>query len=264
MEAKWKGLSLAVVVAIAFLFALSGLAAAAGSGYDLSFSQAAGGANPNADLVAVSSNDPGGANLSVQFTVAGQIVVNSNLTGYIVWFGGSSDVNATADVVFSNNTTSGFYLGYGSSAGTYGSLPFTISGGGATLSFTIAKTILPSSSDFSLNAEAVTGINSKTPSASWLGSSYGNGATGSCNGSTCTTTPSGSTSSFDWWIVIIPVVVIVVIVAVVLMLVMRKKPPAPSPMMGQPGQPMGQPGWENSAPSNMGQNPPPPPPPGVQ
>jgi hypothetical protein len=265
MEAKWKGLSLGVVVAIAFLFALSGLASAAGSGYDLSFSQAAGGANPNIDLVALSSNDPGGPNLTVQFTVAGQIVTNSNTSAYLVWFGGSSEANATADVVFTNNSTMGIYLGDGNNAGAFGYLPFTISGGGATLSFSIAKTILPSASAFTMNAEAGSGQSATSGSLSWLGSNYAGGQTGSCNGSTCTTTTGAGSTSFNWWIVIVPVIVIVVIIVVVLMLMMRKKPPAPTPMTGQPGQPMGQPGWDNSAQPPMGQ---PagqyPPPPGVQ
>jgi hypothetical protein len=265
MEAKWKGLSVAVVVAIAFLLALSGLARAAGSGYDLSFTQSAGGVAANIDLVAVSSNDPGGPNLTVQFTVAGQIVTNSNDTGYLVWFGGSSATNATADAVFTNNSTAGIYLGYGNDAGAFGSLPFTISGGGATLSFSIEKTILPTASDFTLNVEAGSGSSDRSGSISWLGSNYAGGQTGNCNGSTCTTTTGGGSTPFDWWIVIIPVIVVVVIIVVVLMLVMRKKPPAPAPMMGQPGQPMGQPGWDNAAQPPMGQ---PtgqsPPPPGVQ
>ena len=150
---KWLGLS--PIAALAFVLVLSGNVAASGSGYNQSFSQAASGSNANADMTAVSTNDPGGANVSVQFTVAGQVILNSDTYVYEVWFGGSTAGNATAYGIFSNNSTNGFYLGYGSNSGSYGNLPYTLSGGGSTLSFSIAKAILPPSSSFTLNAVAV-------------------------------------------------------------------------------------------------------------
>lgn len=256
---KWLGLS--PIAALAFVLVLSGSVAASGSGYNQSFSQAASGSNANADMTAVSTNDPGGANVSVQFTVAGQVILNSDTYVYEVWFGGSTAGNATAYGIFSNNSTNGFYLGYGSNSGSYGNLPYTLSGGGSTLSFSIAKAILPPSSSFTLNAVAVY-VSGSSYSYSWLGSDYGlgGGGSGSCTGNSCTLTPAAS--AFNYWIVIIPVIVIVVVVVVVLMLVMRKKKGTPPPPMGQPGQPAwgaqppaapGQPTWQN-----------PPPPPGTQ
>jgi len=266
MEAKWKGLSLVAIVAVAFVLALSGLASAAGSGYNQSFSQSANGSNVNSDLTSVSTNDPGGLNLTTSFTVAGQVILNSDTYIYEIWYGGSSASNATAYAFFSNNTTAGFYAGYGSNAGSFGYLPFTVSGGGSTLTFSIAKTILPPASSFTLNAVAVYG-STGSYSYSWLGNNFnglGGGGGGTCTGSSCTVT--SSSSSFNWLIVIIPVIVIVVVVVVVLVLLMRKKRPTQPAMMGQPGGPMmgapGQPAWGAPPPppsgQPYGQSPPPP------
>jgi hypothetical protein len=262
MEAKWSRWGLGAVVTVVVALLLGGVASASGSGYNLTFSQAARGTNANTDLVAVSSNDPGGPNITVQFTVAGTLVLNSDQYVYGVWFGGSGPGNSTAAVEFSNNSTAGFYDGYGANSAQYGYMPYTLSAGGATLTFSIAKTIVPPPSSFALNAYAATGSKGSY-SYSWLGSSYSGG--GSCTTTSCTTTTSsGSSGAFSsWWLVIIPVVVVVVIVIVVLVLLMRRKPAQPG-MMPPPGQPSmappGQTGWGNPPPptSPPGAMPPPP------
>ncbi len=258
METKAKALGIVAVFSVVALLGLTGLAAASGTGYDLSFTQSASGSNANADLTAVSSNDPGGPNITVTLTVAGTFQLTSGDYFYGAWFGGSSVTNATAEAVFTNNSTVGYYAGYGSGAGGFGYLTYTLSSGGSTLTFSIAKTIVPPSTSYSLNGFALySSDDGKTGTYSWLGSNYNGG--GTCTTTACTGTGgTTSSSSFDWWIVIIPVVVIVVVIALVLVFVMRRKPPM-QPAMGQPmappGAPMdaaGQPTW---------QNPPPPPPP---
>jgi hypothetical protein len=232
------------------MLALTGFAAAAGSGYDQNFSQAASGSTPDGDITAVSSNDPGGLNITVSLTVAGTFQLSSGDYFYGVWFGGSTPANATAEALFTNNTTAGIYVGYGSGAGAYGSMLFTLSNGGSTLSFSIAKTIVPPAASFTLNGFALyTTDNGKTGSYSWLGNNYNGG--GTCTSTSCSTTSGTSSTPFNWWLVIIPVVVVVVIIIVVVALMMRRKPPAQPammPPMGAPDQP-------------MGQAPPPPPPP---
>jgi len=257
-----------VVAAVTCLVALSGLASASGSGYNLSFTQSANGSNPNSDLVAVSSSYSSGPNLSAQFTVAGTVVTTSDDYVYEVWFGGSAAGNATAYAIFENNTTSGYYFGETSNAGSFGVLGFALSNGGATLSFSIATDLLPPSSSFTLNAVAIYGTETSY-SYSWLGSDYGptgngGGGSGTCTATSCTSTPAGSSGSGSWTYIIIGVVVVVVVVALVLVLVMRKKKGTPPPPpMGQPGQPA----WGAPPPPAGGpqtwQNPPPPPPPGT-
>jgi hypothetical protein len=268
---KWAGpgAGLVVVAAVACLVALSGLASASGSGYNLSFTQSANGSNANSDLIAVSSSYSSGPNLSAQFTVAGTVVTNSEDYIYEVWFGGSSDSNATAYTLFSNNTTSGYYFGETSNAGSFGQLPFTLSNGGATLSFSIATDLLPPSSSFTLNAVAIYGTETSY-SYSWLGSDYGptgngGGGSGTCTATSCTTTPAGSSGVGSWTYIIVGVIVVVVVVALVLVLVMRKKKGTPPPPgMGQPGQPAwGAPPPPGGGGSQTWQNPPPPPPPGT-
>lgn len=259
MEAKWKGLSVAVVVAIAFVFALSGLASAAGSGYNQSYTQSAGHASVAAvDLTSVSSSYSGGPTIAVSFTVSGQIMWQTDGYGYLVYFGGTAESNATAYAVFSNGTA-GFVAPAGHPEG--GLLTPTVNGG--TLSFNMNVTDVGPASSYAIDVLAVEYTSSTTGTYSWLGTHYSAG--GTCTSSTSCTTSSGS-SSFDWWIVIIPVVVVAVVV-IVLLLMMQKKGPTQPAMMGQPGQPMGQPGQPDAG-TAAAQGQPnwqtPPPPPGAQ
>ncbi|MGA8275382.1 MAG: hypothetical protein WB789_07300 [Thermoplasmata archaeon] len=261
MQARWKGLGLSAVVGIAFLVALSGGAVATGSGYNQSYTESAGhSSNSAVDLVATSSSYTSGPNLSVSLTVSGDINYANSSYVYEIWFDGTLSTNATAYAVFTDGTAG--YLGGADHSG-FGLLFPVISGG--TLSFSVATAVVGSSTGFFFDAFALYGASKTTGTFTWLGANYTGGVT--CTGTGCTTT-SGTTSTFDWWIVIIPVIVIVVIVVIVLALVMRKKPPAQPAMMGQPGQPMGQPdqpAW-GAPPAGQPNWPTPPssPPPGVQ
>jgi hypothetical protein len=264
MQTRWKGLGLSAVVALAFVVALSGGAAATGSGYNQSYTQSAGhSSNAAVDLVSASTSYSSGPNISVSFSVSGSINYASSDYGYYVWFGGTAVSNATAYAIFTNGSAD--YLGGSSDSGAFGTLVPTISGG--TLSFSIATALVGPASSFSFDVFAFEGTASNVGSYSWLGSNFngqtGNGGGGTCTGTSCTST--STTSTFNWWIVIIPVVVIILVIVVVLVLLMRKKPAQPG-MMGQPGQPMtgapGQPAWGAPPAPPAGQSPPPPPPPG--
>ncbi|HEV2429172.1 MAG TPA: hypothetical protein VGV64_04915, partial [Thermoplasmata archaeon] len=93
--------------AIAILL-LAGLAAAGGSGYSQSYTRGAGSVSDSSvDLISVSTSDPGGANISVQFQVSGHLNMASQTTGYYVWFGGSSQSNSSAWIFFVDNATFG-------------------------------------------------------------------------------------------------------------------------------------------------------------
>jgi hypothetical protein len=74
---SWK---LALVgTMIAGLLAVAPLASASGSGYNLSFSHAAGSSSNSAvDLVALSTTDGGGATVSVTFSVSGTLNLASS------------------------------------------------------------------------------------------------------------------------------------------------------------------------------------------
>jgi hypothetical protein len=259
MEAKWKGLSLVVVIAVAFVLGLSGFVSATGSGYDQSYTQSSGHSSvADVDLVAASSSYSSGPNLTVSFTVSGSIDFSLDTDqGYIVWFGGSTTANATAYAVFVNASS----LWVSTAPVGEGVLFPQVSG--ATLSFSIATAQLPSAASFTFNVLAYHGFSQTSGQYSWLGTNYNGG--GTCTGTSCTTTT--GTTSFDWWIVIIPVIVIVVIIVLVLVLVMRKKPPTQPGTMGPAGQPMGQPGQPGSGTSAPMDQPswqtPPPPPPGA-
>ncbi|MCI4349843.1 MAG: hypothetical protein L3J93_06485, partial [Thermoplasmata archaeon] len=97
-------------------------AAASGSGYNLSYSRAAGSTSVGAvDLTSVSSSDTGASNLTISFTVSGTPDLQSSNYFYFVWFGGSSAGNATGYVSFSNSATGSYYFFSGSSSS--GTLP---------------------------------------------------------------------------------------------------------------------------------------------
>jgi len=254
MEAKWKGVGLVFVLAVAFVLGLGGFAAATGSGYNQSYTQSAGHATNGAvDLVAASSSYTSGPSLTISFSVSGSISYTGAEVGYIVWFGGSSYENATAYAVFANGSA----VWISTTPTGEGLLTPQVSG--STLSFSMPTANLPAPASFTFNVLAYDGYTQSTGTYSWLGTDYNGG--GTCTGSTCTTT--GTSSSFNWWIVIVPVVIIVVVIVVVLVMVMRKKPPTAAPMMGQPMSP---PGGDMSGQPSMGAptGPSPPPPPGVQ
>jgi hypothetical protein len=217
------------LAALSVLVVVLGAATAAGSGYDLSFSQAP--PIPIADvaLIDLLTNDPGGNNVTVTITVDGVFVLNSTEYSYSLFFGGGAAENATAYVDFSNNGTLGTYVTLATGVAPAGSLNATLSNGDSELTFSISKAVLGgSSTDFVANARA--GYSSSSTDAnSYIGSYYGSGNSGSCTGVGCGPMTHTAPASFDWWIVIVPVLAVVAVVAIVLMLVFRTKPPANSP-----------------------------------
>jgi hypothetical protein len=244
---RLSGLSMIVVTAAVLMI---GLASASGNGYDLSYSRAAGTTvYSQVDLTAVSSNDPGGSNITVSFTVSGTIALNPD-DAYFVWFGGSTTGNATAWVLMTNNTTAFWYESY-YSGGSFGPLLVSVSGGTAT--FSIAKSVVGPASTFSLNAEALYS-SGETYGGSWLGTNYGAGSGGTCIGSSCTTGGGGSSGSSNNWlgIAIVVVAIVVVVVLVVVLMVMRKKKTesrAPAPVDSQqPAAPPQQPPADGAPP----------------
>ena len=249
--------SLPLVAAVAVLLSLGPVGAipASGSGYNLTFSQAAGGvSNPNVDLVALSSQDPGGSNITISYTVSGTLELNGTSDpgyGYLLFFGGTTQSNSSAVVTFGNNTTAGTLL-YSSSNGVgVLALFFVLSNGGSTMTFSLAKAVVGPASTFSLNAEAIY-HSSSAYVFSFLGSAYqGSGGGGCPSTGGCTPAPSGGGSSspgnFLLYVGIIALVVVAVaVVAVVLILRRSNRPPG----LAGPG------GWYPGGPM-----PPPPPPP---
>jgi hypothetical protein len=259
---------LVAVLALTLSLGLAAAVPASGSGYNLTFTQSAGTVpNPNVDLVALSSNDPGGSNITVSFTVSGTIELNGIQNPgytYVVFFGGSSQANSTAFITFHNNSTAGDVL-YSSSGG-YGSffIAFVLSSGGSTLTFSVAKAVVGPASTFSLNAEAVYST-SGTYVLGFLGSAFG-GPGGGGGGGTCTSTgvctPTSGTGTSSpvnyllYGVIIAVIVAVVVVVAVVLLRRRSTPPPGPSgPGAWYPGAPTPPP------PPPQGLPPPPPPPP---
>jgi hypothetical protein len=212
----------------AILVVLGG-ATAAGSGYDLSFSQAPTIPIADAALIDLLTYDPGGNNVTVTITVDGVFVLNSSEYTYSLFFGGGAAENATAYVAFSNNSTRGTYVTLATGVSPAGSLNATLSNGNSELSFSISKAVLGgSSTDFVANARA----GYSTPSTvanSYIGSYYGTGDSGSCTGAGCGSSTPPPASPFDWWLVIVPVVAVVAVLAIVLMIAFRRKPPADAP-----------------------------------
>ena len=229
---------------------LGAVAAASGSGYNLSYSRGAGStANSAIDLVGVSSSDGGGATVSVSFTVSGTLNLHDGQYSYFVWFGGSTSGNSTAWATFTNNTTAGQYYSTSGGGSSFGPLPFTATG--STLTFAMNKTALPPASAFTVNVDALYLSNSgSSEGISWLGTDYSGGAScgpGGCLGST----PSSIFAPLVLAAIIAGVVIVViVVVVVVLVVVMRRKrtpppvampptvlPPAPPPMAPLPPTP---------------------------
>ena len=248
------------------------------AGYDQSYSRAAGSTSvADVDLVGLTSNDPGGLNITVSFSVSGTVVLNSGDYVYYVYFGGTGTSNSTAWVIFNNNTTAGEYFGVGSNSISSGNMNYTLSNGGSTLAFSIGKAVVGPATNFSVDAYAEYGTNSQF-SFSWLGTDYnsgtgsgsgggtggGGGGGGTCTASGCVGTSGGATNSNSLWLYIgLGVVVLVVALVATLLLLRRKKvQPAPAvpPPMGYYAPPPPGSSPAMPPPPNNYQSPPPPPP----
>ncbi len=217
--------ALALLAGVASCLVVLGSAAAAGSGYDLSFTQAPTTAISDVALIDLLTSDPGGSNITVTLVVDGVFVLNSPEYSYSMYFAAGPFENATAFVQFSNTSASGSYETLEGGSSMYGTVLATLSNGNSELSFSIAKAVVGNSTGFEANA-AATFSSSATQASSQLGSTYGGG--GSCTGVGCSPTGSGG-SPFDWWIVIVPALVVVAVVAIVLVVALRRKPATPSP-----------------------------------
>ncbi len=228
-SAWWVALA---VVAGALVVGSAGLASAAGSGYDLSFSQAPSTAIRSAALIGITTYDPGGANLTVTLTLDGPFVLNTTSYEYSVDFGGGSQLNASAYALFGNNTTAGSYVSLEPSSAPAGVLLFSLSNSGTVLTFSIAKVAVGTSSGFIVNAFATATVGTTTASSA-LGSFYQN--VGSCSGPLCPTS-SGGGNPFEDWAVLLPIVVAVALVALVVVALRRRGSP---PASGAPPPPPG-------------------------
>ena len=229
--------ALAVPLVLAVLLFV-GTAAASGSGYNLSYSRTGGSVSvASVDLIAVSSTDSGGNNITAFLQVSGTLVLNSATTGYWVWFGGSTTSNSTAWVFITNNTTAGNYF---SSNGGFssGHVLLTTGNGGSSVSFSIAKTVVGSATNFAINVYAWTG-SSTSSTISWLGTNYQGG--GSCANGVCVATAAPLFSGYVLYGTIAGVIVIVVIVVLLLLVLRRRRPPTqpapPPPSAGMPPAP---------------------------
>ena len=269
-----------IVVGIVIALGLVGASqmVTTGSGYDQSYSRAAGSSSVAAvDLVSVSSNDPGGTNITVSFSVSGTVVLNSGDYLYYVYFGGTGSGNSSAWTIFSNNSTAGEYYGGGSNSFSFGTMGFTLTNGGSTLTFSIGKAVVGPATNFSVDAYAEYATNSQF-SFTWLGTDYnsgtgsgsgggtggGGGGGGTCTASGCVGTSGGATNSNALWLYIGLGVVLVVVALVAVLLLLRRKKVAPTPSVPPP---MGYyapppPGTSPAMPPppNNYQSPPPPPP----
>ncbi len=217
-------------VAALSLLLLLGTAGASGSGYNLSYTRAAGSvANGAIDLISVSSTDPGGPNITASFQVSGALVLNSPNYGYLVWFGGSTASNSTAWVSIVDNSTTASLL----SSSSFATIAFTTSGG-SSASFSLAKAVVGGASTFGINVYAYTGT-SGSASYSWLGTNYQatGGGGGTCTASGCTTT-AGTALIAAWvWTAVAGAIVAVVVVVLVVVLLLRRKQPG-TPLMAPP------------------------------
>ena len=248
-------LGASAATAVALVLLISGSVAASGSGYNLSYSTTPTVTNTNVGLTSVSSSYTSGPNLTVSFTVAGTVILNSGDYFYYAYFGGTAESNATAFAFFTNNTTAGYYDSV--SADSFGVMFFTLSNGGSTLSFSIATAAVGPSSSFAVDVFAVYGTVT-AGQYSWLGTHYS--GSGSCGASGCVTTPTSTSSGLGGIVLyaIIGVVVAVVIIALVVVLVMRgRRGPSAAPPPMAPGAMPPPPPGTGSPPT-----PPPPPPQG--
>ena len=273
-----------IVALLGGILAVTPLATASGSGYDLSYSRSAGSTSVSSvDLVSVETNDPGGNNITVSFAVSGGIDVSSSDVFYWAWFGGTTSSNSTAWVVISNSTNATYYSASGSGE-SVGQLIVSVSPV-STVTFSLAKSVVGPASTFGVNVEAAYESGSSY-AVSWLGTDFsssgsgsgsgggGGGGGGGCTGTTCTGSPSTSSSSssgISSWVVLGSVAAVIVVALLVVLLVvlprMRAKPPVPpAPRYpGYPGQPAPTPPPGGSPLPPPGSMPPPPPshPPGA-
>ncbi|MGI0131666.1 MAG: hypothetical protein ACREDK_01005 [Thermoplasmata archaeon] len=226
---------LAVVAVLALVPSL----ASASSGYNQSYSRAAGSTtNSHIDLTLLASQDLGNGKLQVHFQTSGSLDLTSSDYQYYVYFGGATSSASTASVSFSNNTTVGTKV---SSAG-FGTVPYTVSSGGTEVTFEMNESELPSASTFTLNAIATAG-----------GSAYGVSSIGS------DFAPVQNLVNTLFWIEVafgIVVVVIIVVIVVVLVVHRRRAPPPPPAPAYAPS-----PSYPPMAPMAPGGGMPPPPPP---
>ncbi|MGC2789456.1 MAG: hypothetical protein WA547_05295 [Thermoplasmata archaeon] len=255
-----------MAAAIAAVLVLSGGVAASGSGYNLSYTQTYTGSYPAIGLTGVSSSYSSGSNITASFTVSGQINLVSDDYSYDFWFGGTASTNTTAWVFISNNTTTGEYYGGTSESSEYGTINYTLSNGGSTLTLSIATNVVGPSSSFAIDVFAGYST-STTGSYDWLGTDYGDFGGGGGNGVTCTATsctaaPAAASSLLSGLLLyaVLGIVVVVIVIVVVVMLVMRgKKPPTSAPAPGAGWMPPPQPGMAPPPPQYQPMPPPPPP-----
>jgi len=213
---------------IAVVVAFFPIAAAAGSGYSLNFSQSPGQSSDAAvDLIALSTTDPGGAQITTTFQVSGTLNLHDSNFDYTVYFGGSGSSSGNyASAIFSNDSQ-GTWISGSSGGSGYGSLPYTVGSGGSSLTFSMNKTAVGPAATFAVNAFAA----DSNSGASWIGSDYSGGPGGTCTGTNCVTTATANAVLWLWLSVAIIVVVVVVVLVVVLLVMRRKRTP---PMAGQP------------------------------
>jgi hypothetical protein len=242
---------------------LAPLASAAGSGYNLSFSVgSSSGVQANVDLVSLTTSVSGSSQVAVSAQVAGQIVTNSADYFYYFYFGGTGAANSSAYYYLSDNATAGLFYSFVGGSYAAGNNPYTLSGGGSTITFDVNQSEVGSAGAFTANAEAVSLTGSGTGgSVTWLGSQNPNGGGGTCiTVNDCTSLATAVNNAIAIWVyaTVAIIVVVVVIVVVILVVVMRKKK-TPPPMMAQP--PYYAPGAAPMSPPGGTMPPPPPPPP---
>ncbi|MCI4333289.1 MAG: hypothetical protein L3K01_06155 [Thermoplasmata archaeon] len=220
------------------------------SGYNQSYTRAAGSTSYSAiDLTSVTSHDPGGSNLTVTFTVSGTPDLTSNNYEYSVYFDGGAQGNSTASVYISNNTSATFYS---SSTGGSSSSNIPYQASGSTITLSVSKAAVGPSAGYEVNVETIYS-NPQTSAfgESWLGTTYSGSCSTFGNCGPAIGNPAALFGLAIWFfaaVIVGVIVVIVVIVVVVVVVVGRSKTPGPPPMMPpQPGA------W--------GPPPPPPPPP---
>ncbi len=229
------------------------------SGYNQSYTKTAGSTpNANVDLVGLTSTYAGGPSLGVVVKVAGSFQATSASYVYIVWFGGSSSSNATAEFIVSNNSTSGEYYGFSNGGGGFGTENFTLFGGGSSLNFTFPVSLVGPASSFSLAAYAEY-VGSSSYDISWIGAGYtgtgggGGGGGGGCSGVVCSNGPSASPSNNGWFLYVgVGAVIVVALVAGLALMLLRKRKNTPPPPPGYVA-----PGYPGAV---SYQSPPPPPP----
>lgn len=237
MRAASWGLGLFGTAGLIALALVAAPVAAAGSGYNLSYTATANSQIiASVDLVTVSTSYTSGPNLTADLTLAGTPVTTNDSYSYFWLFGGdlSSDASAWA---FEDNGSAYLHSEY---LELPESINYTLTG--TTLSISVNITLVGSSSGFTFNGEASIGDSSDTSTYSWLGTDYS--GSGTCTGSSCTGTGNTTGSSSNHippGEIIWPVVLVVVIVVVVVTVRRRRRAAAMSAGPGVPPTPTGTP-----------------------